>query len=232
MNKTLTYLTAFSISILSCIFTLEYLKNKPIETDIITLSNGNKEVVLYGMTHYAKKEYYDNMLFTLEDFKKQNYDILTEGIGTDNSVKNILINLFLSERINNCINFDKKELSKLTNQYEYLKNTEYSKYWDNDLFLEDLVLQVSKTPEKSYICFDEVGIEGLRLYTRFKRIYKKENEKNAYLYNRDINITNHILLSHKQKVAVFYGNEHLNFTIELLEKVGYKIIKEESIKAY
>jgi len=233
MNKILTYLTAFSVSIISTVFTLEYLKNKPIETDIITLSNGNKEVVLYGTTHYAKTKYWEDMDATLNQFEKQGYDIFTEGLGTDKSLKNLMISFYVAEKLNYCIHFNNAELNKtLTTQIDYVKNTNYTKYLNNDLFLEDIVLQLNKKPEKNYICFDNVGVEGLRLYTRYKRLFSTENERNAYIRNRDINLTNHILLSHKQKVAAFYGNIHLKYTVKLLEDVGYKVIKEEKVKAY
>lgn len=234
MNKTLSYLVAFTITVITLIFSIEYIKNKPIEVREVTLSNGIKTVKLEGMLHLADPSFFQYKFDKLAEYEKSNYDIITEGYGADeNNPLDKFLLIVMSQKIDNCVYFSKNINNKLTHHIEYEKkiNINYTKYI-KDVDIDNIILQMPEKTSKNYICFDELDLEGLRFYTRYKRLFLKNNEKYGLIYNRDINFTNEILLSKKLNVAVFVGDTHLDFIIELLEKTGYKITDIKYKKAF
>lgn len=230
--KNLIYIIAFLSTVGFGIGSMAFMAKTPLQTRIITLENDFKTVKLYGMAHIANESFYNEIFEDFELQKEIDYEIITEGYNSFGTPEGRLLELNLFSRTLGCDNlsFDFKGLTKQTDYIEKNK-LNYNEYL-KDINIVQMFIVAPKKPEKSFICFDIDTIEKARVYFKLSDLTQTESLKKSFLWNRDINLTNQILLSTKKKVAVYYGDRHLDYTIELLEKVGFKVKKIEYINAF
>jgi hypothetical protein len=234
MKNTIIYVSAFLATVAFGIGSMVFMAKTPLQTRIITLENDFKKVKLYGMAHTANESFYNQIFEDFEFQKEIDYEIITEGYNTFGTPEGRVLELNLFSRIMGCdnlsFNFDDKNFIKQDDYVE--KNKINYKAYVNDINIYQMFVMAPKKPEKSFICFEVDTIEKARVYFKLNNLVQKNSFKQSLLWNRDINLTNKIILSPKKRVAAYYGDNHLDYTTELLEKLGFKVKKIEYINAF
>ncbi len=211
------------------------------------LSNDNKEIVLFGMHHIGKEEFYNDVKTKVDSLIKKDYYFYIEGVSSQFADKTnltkedslILIDLaykfrkingkpLISKKLNtdyltyfkeNGINI-KENLVKQPSYLELGLSENNSK--NTDLSIEKIL----ENYEKKY---GKVILESCDYDTKFhnESTCSKKPDKKIYdemmMRDRNNNVISHILKEKKLKIAIIYGKAHFVEIKDSLQKLGYKI---------
>lgn len=210
------------------------------------LSNNEKEIVLFGMHHIGKKEFYNDVKTKVDSLIKKDYLFYLEGISSNFSGKTnltkedsiVLIDLAYKFRkilgkplLYKNMESDFIELFKskgIKIKENLIKQPSYAEFGlsqktaiNSDLSAEEIL----KIYENKY---GKIIMEPCDYQTKFyeESTCAIKSQKKIYdeviLQIRNNSIITHVLNEKKSKIAIIYGKNHFIGIKDSLQKLGYK----------
>lgn len=229
----------------------QYFKRVGVYDDKIKLeklNNNDKEIILFGMHHIGKKEFYKDVESKIDSLTKKDYLFYVEGISSEFSGKTdltaedstILIDLAYKFRkitgkplISKDLDSDYIKLFKekgIKIKEEIIKQPSFTELGlsqknaiNTDIKIEDLLTFYQKK-------YGEIILEPCDFETKFYEESKCKTRTNKKIYEeiimnaRNNSIITHIINEKKSKIAIIYGKEHFIAVKDSLQKLGYKLI--------
>lgn len=200
------------------------------------INNSQKEIYFIEMKHLAKQEFYDNVLFKVDSFKKEGFFVLAESVtlksgnalNTLNNQDSIiilkarkLIGYLPTAYSKNDLLVDIVKDYKLVDQPLIIPKTETKNSKIADAFFDDLMSKFEK--ERGVITLSECDYK-----TPFQSKYECKSVSNSdskYYTNeivsnyRDTIISNLVLKQPQQKLLLVYGKAHYEPIKNIIENI-------------
>ncbi len=212
-----------------------------------TLTNNNKEIVLFGMHHIGKEEFYNDVKSKVDSLIKKDYFFYVEGINSQFSGKTnltkedsiLLIDLaykfrkisggpFISKKLNSdYLTLFKEKGIKI--KENLIKQPKYKEFGLSEINSKNTDLSLEKILENYENKYGKVILESCDYDTEFhnESTCSKKPDKKIYdemmMRDRNNSVISHILNEKKTKIAIIYGKAHFVEIKDSLQKLGYKI---------
>lgn len=249
VKKYLIFTTLFFISCKTYIAN-QYFKRVGIYDDKIKLekiSNQNKEIILFGMHHIGKEEFYNDIKKKTDSLLKEGYTFYIEGISSQFANKTsltkedstVLIDLsykfrkILGKPIvtknmdSDYINLFKEKGIKikenLIKQPTYL---EFGLSQKNAIITDLTVEKIIEIYENKY---GKIKLNPCDFETKFYEESKCPSKPDKKIFDkilvteRNNYVISNILKDEKSKIAIIYGKNHFIGIKDSLQKLGYKV---------
>jgi hypothetical protein len=211
------------------------------------LSNNNKEIVLFGMHHFGKNEFYNDVKTKVDSLIKKDYFFFVEGVnsqfsGKTNLTKEDSIVLFdlaykfrkingkplISEKLNtDYLSFFKEHGIRI--KENLIKQPSYLEFGLSEINSKNTDLSIEKILENYEKKYGKIVLESCDFNTKFyeKSTCSKKPDKKIYdemmMQDRNNSIISHVLTENKSKIAIIYGKAHFVEIKDSLQKLGYKV---------
>lgn len=207
-------------------------------------SNNEKRVVIIGMHHIGKQNFYDDVKFKIDSLRNLGFHFLYEATKYDSDFPEEqkyaydmkfrkLMGFHLEEKgyldtITNTIagkvKVDKKH--KLVNQ------PKYSELGLNSLTDEKADLPKNILLDKYEAKYGIIELDECDFKTKLEEEYKcsvwNKGDKNYLLLDaRNTEVVNRILSSNNDKIAVLYGKKHISGILKLLQEDDSNWVEEK-----
>lgn len=211
------------------------------------LTYNDSEIILFGMHHIGKEEFYNDVKNKVDSLIKQDYFFYVEGINsqftgkTNLTVEDSLVLIDLAYKFRK-INGKPLISKKLNTDYlTYFKENgikikenlvKQPSYFDlglTEMKLKNTDLPLEKILENYEKKYGKVVLESCDYKTKFyeESTCKIKPDKKIYdemmMQDRNNSVISHILKEKKTKIAIIYGKAHFIGIKDSLQKLGYKI---------
>ncbi|SEQ13756.1 hypothetical protein [Flavobacterium urocaniciphilum] len=212
------------------------------------ISNGDKEIVLFGMHHIGKEEFYNDVKLKVDSLLKKDYLFYIEGIsskfaGKTNLTKEDSIALIelsykfrkvlgsplVSKNLNSdYLNLFKEKGIKI--KENLIKQPTYTEFGLSQKNAINSDLTVEKLLEIYEDKYGKIILEPCDYETKFYDKSTCNTKTDTKIYDelmkteRNNSVISHILKEEKSKIAIIYGKAHFIGIKDSLQKLGYKII--------
>jgi hypothetical protein len=210
------------------------------------ISNNDKEIVLFGMHHIGKEEFYNDVKSKVDSLLKNDYYFFVEGVNSQftgktnisNADSAILIDLaykfrkisghpYISKKLNSdYITFFKEKGIKL--KENLIQQPKYSEFGlsEKDSKNTDLTMEILlNNYEKKY---GKVILESCDYNTKFYEVSSCTTKSDGKIYDemmmqdRNNSVISNILNEKKSKIAIIYGKGHYIGIKDSLIKLGFR----------
>jgi hypothetical protein len=213
------------------------------------LSSNDKEIVLFGMHHIGKNEFYEDVKSKIDSLKKLDYLFYIEGIKSNFGGKNklskqdsiVIIDMAYKFRkisgkplISKNLETDHLKILKdkgIKVDYNLVQQPSYSELGISPEFYKNTDLKVEELLEMYENKYGKIILESCDYNTKYyeNSICKNKLDKNLFtpffVDERNNSILRHITNENKNKIAIIYGKEHFIGVKDSLQKLGYIIVK-------
>ncbi|WP_329807074.1 hypothetical protein [Flavobacterium facile] len=250
LKKILITLTIIILSSCKSYIANEYFKSVgiyDIKIKLEKLSNNNKEIVLFGMHHFGKDEFYNDVKTKVDSLIKKDYFFFVEGVnsqfsGKTNLTKEDSVVLFdlaykfrkingkplISEKLNtDYLSFFKEHGIRI--KENLIKQPSYLEFGLSEINSKNTDLSIEKILENYEKKYGKIVLESCDFDTKFyeKSTCSKKPDKKIYdemmMQDRSKSVISHVLTENKSKIAIIYGKAHFVGIKDSLQKLGYKV---------
>ena len=202
-------------------------KNPSIEK----LQINEKEVYFMGMSHLAKKEFYDNTKLLVKEFQSKGFVFYVEAITELDKTKFILDTFYAKKfrkltEIDLTIRYSMSEnllLQKLKTKYNLIDQPKYDSFGMKNFKRVDF--NYTELVDGYENKFEKIVLDSCDLRTDIGKPYncqkssllKRMNFRNELVFkSRNKLITDSILNSNDKRIVIVYGRRHLDGIKEIL----------------
>lgn len=217
------------------------------EIKLEKMSKDNGEIVLFGMHHIGKEEFYNDVKAKVDSLIKENYFFYIEGVnsqftGKTNLTKEdslVLIDLaykfrkingkpLISKKLNtDYLTYFKENGIKI--KENLVKQPSYLELGLTEINSKNTDLSLEKILKNYENKYGRVVLESCDYDTKFheESTCSKKPDKKIYdqimMQDRNNNVISHVLIEKKPKIAIIYGKAHFVGIKDSLQKLGYKV---------
>lgn len=219
------------------------------EIKLEKLDNNEKEIVLIGMHHIGKQEFYDDVKSKIDSLIKKDYIFYTEGVNSQFTGKTnltpedsiVLIDLAYKLRkisgiplVSKKLNSDYLTLFKengIKIKENLVKQPKYIELGLSDKLSKNTDLSFEQLLENYEKQYGKILLEPCDYKTEFYKESTCQTKPNKKTYDemmmrdRNNSVISHILKEKNTKIAIIYGNAHFVGIKDSLQKLGYEIKK-------